>query len=101
MNALRPMPLHFCYLIFNNLSVATVASQKLEYSFTAPMIWRGDNRCGADFPLHNGKISECNPDGEFHCCNSTSHCGKTSDDCECDNCIDYKGKIIKVYSRFE
>ena len=64
--------------------------------FTAPVKWRGDSKCGAKYPLHNGKLSECNPDGENHCCSDSGQCGKTDDECNCDNCIDYKGKIFRV-----
>ena len=99
------MGLATCRLPVSSLGASPLESlvsfaNQLKDSFTGPVKWRGDSRCGAGYPLHNGKLSECDPDG-FHCCNSTNHCGNTTGDCTCDNCIDYKGKIIRVYSRSE
>ena len=54
------------------------------------MKWRYDGRCGGDFLLPDRRSAECNPDGEYPCCNlDTGSCGNASNQCFCDNCTDY------------
>ena len=55
--------------------------------------WRDDGKCGAEFPLRDGKPSECDPTGISPCCNEDperSACGNTQDYCVCDKCQDYR-----------
>ena len=54
--------------------------------------WRNDGKCGTDFPLLDGAPSECNPDGDKPCCNSTSMCGSgyLNGNCFCSTCVDYR-----------
>ena len=54
--------------------------------------WRYDGRCGILYPLPDGSISQCDPDGEVPCCDNVmaGKCGNTTDQCSCENCADYK-----------
>ncbi|XP_070575294.1 uncharacterized protein [Ptychodera flava] len=54
--------------------------------------WRDDLRCGASFPLANGRPSECNPNGIYPCCSPAAWCGNTRAHCRCSSCIDYSRK---------
>ena len=49
--------------------------------------WRYDGRCGINFPLPDGTLSECDPDGENLCCDiRTGRCGNAS----VSDCVDYR-----------
>ena len=51
---------------------------------------RTDRRCGSEFPLPDGGPSQCDPDGDNHCCSKWGFCGPDAEHCECEECIDYK-----------
>ena len=51
---------------------------------------RQDRRCGAQFPLSDGKPSECDGASEKPCCSKWGYCGPGSDHCDCDGCTDYR-----------
>ena len=52
--------------------------------------WRDDNRCGINYPLPDGTLAQCNPDGVYPCCSNHDWCGNTYDHCACTGCIDYR-----------
>ena len=52
--------------------------------------WRDDNRCGINYPLPDGTLAQCNPDGVYPCCSNHDWCGNTYDHCACAGCIDYR-----------
>ena len=54
--------------------------------------WRYDGNCGVKYPLPDGAISQCDPDGEKPCCSDglLGQCGKTKLHCHCKNCTDCK-----------
>ena len=54
--------------------------------------WRNDSRCGVNFKLPNGDISECNPNGTPFgpCCSDWGWCGITQEHCQCIGCTDYR-----------
>ena len=60
--------------------------------------WRSDGRCGRGFILPDGTPAECNPDGEFPCCDMDLEpnkedqlwCGNSALQCVCPSCVDYK-----------
>ena len=61
--------------------------------YSANKKWRDNGRCGVrDYPLPDGRPSECDPYGEYPCCRYSwkSRCGNTSGDCICKDCIDYR-----------
>lgn len=51
---------------------------------------RTDRRCGSEFPLPDGKPSECDPKTENHCCSKWGFCGPDADHCDCAECVDYR-----------
>ena len=57
--------------------------------------WRKDGKCGENYLLPNGKVAECNPDGENPCCNQYGVCGNTTEHCSCSECIHYFNKWRK------
>ena len=53
--------------------------------------WRiFDDKCGSNYPLHDGTPTECDPDGKKPCCSKNGACGFTADYCTCDGCADYR-----------
>ena len=54
-------------------------------------MWRDDGHCGRNYPLPDGTVSECDPDGKNPCCSDRwGECGSTTEHCSCRRCIDYK-----------
>ena len=54
-----------------------------------PKKWRDDGRCGKDFPLPDGKPSQCDPDSWKPCCGRDGRCGAGLFYCLCNNCVSY------------
>ncbi|XP_078586802.1 plasminogen-like isoform X1 [Branchiostoma floridae x Branchiostoma japonicum] len=54
--------------------------------------WRGDGRCGEDFPTPEGTPGECNPNNNRPCCSLFGWCGEGSEYCFCLSCVDYRAK---------
>ncbi|XP_076036503.1 neuropilin-1a-like isoform X2 [Oratosquilla oratoria] len=54
------------------------------------MRWRADGRCGVNFPLADGSLSECNPESDRPCCSDYGYCGNSPSHCRCAACIDYR-----------
>ena len=56
--------------------------------------YRADGRCGAQWPLPSGAVSECAPDSAAGgpCCSESGWCGSTAEHCECKGCVDYSPK---------
>ena len=59
--------------------------------------WRYDGRRGKEFPLPDGSMAECNPDGEKPCadddrtyCSSHIRPKMGGDQCMCPKCVDYR-----------
>ena len=52
--------------------------------------WRYDGRCGGNYPLPDGTLSQCDPDGDKPCCGEFGECGNTTEHCTCRTCTDYK-----------
>jgi len=52
--------------------------------------WRPDNRCGAKYPLPDGRPGQCNPNGKWPCCSPGGWCGDSYWHCECDGCNDFR-----------
>ena len=52
--------------------------------------WRYDKKCGKKYPLPDGTPSQCDPDGDYPCCNGW-WCYKATDleHCSCEHCTDY------------
>jgi len=58
---------------------------------------RSDRRCGADFPLDDGKASECDGEGPNYCCSKFGYCGPGA--AHCDGGVDYRpASALKVKS---
>ena len=63
---------------------------------------RSDRRCGAEFPLDDGKASECDGEGPNYCCSKFGYCGPGA--AHCDGGVDYrpasalKGNFKVIYS---
>ena len=57
--------------------------------------YRDDGRCGPNFKAPNGKDAECIPGGTKFCCSEWGHCGRTSNHCYCNECIDYRDSVAK------
>ena len=53
---------------------------------------RSDRRCGEEFPLEDGTISECDPLGPNYCCSKWGYCGPGADHCDCPECVDYRNE---------
>ena len=55
-------------------------------------MWRSDWNCGTDYPLPDGRATECNPEGKYPCCGGKikGYCGNTADDCQCSDCVDFR-----------
>ena len=52
--------------------------------------WRDDMRCGIEYPLPDGNVTECNPVGQSPCCGVDGWCGSTTRYCSCEGCVDYR-----------
>ena len=54
--------------------------------------WRYDGKCGRANTLPDGTPAECDPDGEYPCCDNWEggKCGKTTEMCLCEGCVDYR-----------
>ena len=54
--------------------------------------WRYDGKCGSYYPLPDGSVTGCDPDGENPCCSNkwNGECGNTTKHCSCRSCKDYK-----------
>jgi len=52
--------------------------------------WRPDNRCGAKYPLPDGRPGQCNPNGKWPCCSPGGWCGDSYWHCECQRCNDFR-----------
>lgn len=51
---------------------------------------RDDGLCGPKYPAPSGNPGECDPVGKMACCNAeTGRCGGGTEDCDCDDCIDF------------
>ena len=53
---------------------------------------RSDRRCGEEFPLSDGSVSECDPLGPNYCCSKWGYCGPGADHCDCPECVDYRNE---------
>ena len=53
---------------------------------------RSDRRCGSEFPLGDGKPSQCNPNGANYCCSKWGYCGPGAEHCDCPECVDYRNE---------
>ena len=53
---------------------------------------RSDRRCGSEFPLPDGTISECDPNGANYCCSKWGYCGPGAEHCDCPECVDYRNE---------
>ena len=51
---------------------------------------RYDGKCGALFPLPDGAPGECDPDGEFPCCDRRKCRWSHFSTCLCTDCVDYR-----------
>ena len=54
--------------------------------------WRYDGKCGRDYPLPDGTVSQCDPDGDKPCCSNSEFgwCSNMKSECICTDCIDYR-----------
>ena len=53
--------------------------------------WRYDKKCGFHYPLPDGTVSQCHPDGDKPCCSDklNGRCGNTAEHCSCMFCTNY------------
>ena len=51
--------------------------------------WRNDGRCGSDFPLTDGTLSQCDPLGQKPCCTDGGYCSSGQRNCSCKDCVNY------------
>lgn len=51
---------------------------------------RSDRRCGKEFPLTSGGVSECDGASENPCCSKHGYCGPGAGHCDCPGCVDYR-----------
>ena len=61
--------------------------------------WKKDRRCGSFYPLPDGNVTECDPDGEYPCCSNHDKgmCGNTADDCSTRYSVNYT--VVKEFAR--
>ena len=54
-------------------------------------MWRNDGKCGYHYPLPNGTVAQCDPDGKNPCCSSDENgeCGNMTEHCSCRQCTNY------------
>merc|ERR1712117_981209 len=57
--------------------------------------WRPDNRCGANYPLPDGRPGQCNPNGKWPCCSPGGWCGDSDAHCKCSGCTDFRPQGMK------
>jgi len=62
---------------------------------------RSDRRCGPEFPLSSGGVSECDGTSGNHCCSKHGYCGPGPEHCECPGCVDYRGGVAKTVALLE
>ena len=53
---------------------------------------RSDRRCGTEFPLEDGKPSQCDPNSQNYCCSKWGYCGPGAEHCDCPECVDYRNE---------
>merc|ERR1712203_1329373 len=63
-------------------------SQRLTEDFIGKA--RKDRRCGPEFPLPDGKPSQCDPESANFCCSKWGFCGGDAEHCDCPTCFNYK-----------
>ena len=51
---------------------------------------RNDRRCGPEFPLPDGKPSQCDAESANFCCSKWGFCGSDAEHCDCPTCFNYK-----------
>jgi len=59
-------------------------------TFTSNGKYRPDGKCGAEYPLEDGSIAECDPNSQYYCCSEFGFCGDTQEHCFCDACVNYR-----------
>ena len=61
--------------------------------------WRYDGKCGKRYLLPDGVPAECNPNGDYPCCNNDLYgrCGSTIHSCTCSSCTNY----TRIYREWE
>ncbi|GBG29165.1 Hypothetical Protein FCC1311_053872 [Hondaea fermentalgiana] len=66
---------------------------------SSDLTYRTDGRCGANFPLDNGRASQCPTEeilwddgttGLRPCCSQGGYCGSSERHCSCQLCMDYR-----------
>lgn len=63
-------------------------SQRLTEDFNGKA--RNDRRCGPEFPLPDGKPSQCDAESANFCCSKWGFCGSDVEHCDCPTCFNYK-----------
>lgn len=60
-------------------------------------------RCGRGVPLPGYRLfSQCDPNGRFPCCNpNTGLCGNQAQDCQCENCTDFRKMVSAELARWQ
>ena len=58
--------------------------------------WRTDKLCGDNYPLRNGRPTECDPDSRYPCCSNHGFCGASKAHCLCNQCVDYRRNNIYI-----
>lgn len=51
-------------------------------------------RCGPLAPKISGRVPECDPNSEDHCCSEWGFCGGSKEHCTCKKCVDYRKSIF-------
>ena len=59
--------------------------------------WRKDRRCGSEYLLPDGNITECDPDGVYPCCSEYGYCGNTAKHCSYTGSVNYT--FVREYVR--
>merc|ERR1712117_625937 len=64
--------------------------------------WRPDARCGAEYPLPDGRPGQCDPNGKWPCCSPAGWCGDSDDHCKCEGCTntDFRQRALGEESAF-
>ena len=47
--------------------------------------WRSDGHCGQEYPLPDGRPSQCNPNGRYPCCSALDICKMKDEDGHCNS----------------
>ena len=62
--------------------------------------WHTDGKCGPNHLLQSGEPGQCDPNasgnGKGPCCSTLGWCGNSALHCECEGCIDYRGKDVYI-----